>query len=347
MVAAVVKIGSLGSGFTSRESRREAVVRIFSNFGLCFVAMALVLLIGMPSFASIYNNNWKSELSVSDFADSVTGSPSRFTAGVGWTIEPGADDFYHEVYERPTSQGFQSTISGAPAFDNYHEALDIVSGQFAIDSLNGLAYFSINMNGQDELTADGSVDFVGFKHFYRIRISDNADFFGGYMFGVKDPYGNSVGNSFDNSNSYKSTQMWSDLDASWVTGTGLTTTGEGTEGYDEFTSEGDSNKIRSRIVGDSVEFALNYRGLGIDPASLSHFIFEANQGLTDPQNYFWNDKYNFDQAGSPYDPSGPPQNIYELDTLMGGYAPSMVPEPSSVMLWTLLLGLAGMRRRSL
>lgn len=321
-------------------------MRISSIPGSFFIAVSTVVLLATPSIASIYNNNWKSELAVSDFADSVTGSPARFTAGIGWTIEPGADDFYHEVYERPTSQGFQSTISGAPAFDNYHEALDIVSGQFAIDSLNGLAYFSINMNGQDELTADGSVDFVGFKHFYRIRISDNADFFGGYMFGVKDPHGNSVGNSFDNSNSYKTTQMWSDLDASWVTGTGLTTTGEGTEGYDEFTSEGDSNKIRSRIVGDSVEFALNYRGLGIDPAALSHFIFEANQGLTDPQNYFWNDKYNFDQAGSPYDPNEPPQNIYELDTLMGGYAPSMVPEPSSVLLWTLLLGLAGMRRRS-
>ena len=303
-----------------------------------------VLWINAGVNASIYNNQWKSDLVVSSYADSVTGA--RYISKKGWTIESGADDYFSEQYERPTSQGFQSTVNGLPAFDKYHEPLDIVSGQFAVDTLNEVAYFSINLNGQDEKTADGSSDFVGFKHFYRIRVSDNANFFGGYMFGVKDPYGNSVGNSFDGSNSYKSTQMWSDLSPSWVTGTGLTTTGEGTQGYDEFTSEGDSNRIRARIVGDSVELALNYGGFGIDANVFSHFIFEANQGLTDPQNYFWNDEYNFSQAGSPYDPSNPPQNIYELDTLAGfAPQPSTVPEPTSALLWTLLLGLAGIGRR--
>ena len=297
------------------------------------------------STASIYNNNWKTDLTSSQYNDSVTGSPSQFTSGVGWTVELGADDYYQELYERPTSQGFQRTVNGLPAFDKYHQSLDIVSGQFANDTSNGVAYFSINMNGKNEKTADGSSDFVGFKHFYRIRISDNADFFGGYMFGVKDPYGNSVGNSFDNSNSYKSTQMWSDLSTSWVTGTGLTNTGEGTSGYDEFTSEGDSNKIRSRIVGNSVEFAVDYQSLAIESSTFDHFIFEATQGLSDPQNYFWNDKYSFNQAGSPYDPGKPPQNIYELDTLTGSYQPSSVPEPTSFVLWTLVCSLMFNRRK--
>ena len=318
-------------------------MRIPSVAGLFLMAVILPGLLATHADASIYNNHWKSDLLVSSFTDSVTGA--RFTANKGWTIEAGADDYFREQYERPTSQGFQSTINGLPAFDKYHEALDIVSGQFAVDSLNEVAYFSIDLHGQDEKTADGSSDFVGFKHFYRIRVSDNANFFGGYMFGVKDPYGNSVGNSFDGSNSYKSTQMWSDLSPSWVTGSGLTTTGEGTQGYDEFTSEGDSNRIRSRIVGDSVELALNYGGFGINADTFSHLIFEANQGLTDPQNYFWNDEYNFNQAGSPYNPSNPPQNIYELDTLAGfAPRPSQVPEPASALLWMMLVGLAGARR---
>ena len=92
---------------------------------------------------------------------------------------------------------------------------------------------------------------------------------------------------------------------------------EGTNGFGEFTSEGDSNKIRSRIVGDSVEFAVNYQALGIETSVFSNIIFEATQGPTDPQNYFWSDQYNFNQEGSPFNPSGPPQNVYELDTLKG------------------------------
>lgn len=320
-------------------------MRIKSFHGSALIAVGLLVWMASPVSASIYNNHWRGLSNTLTFVDSVTGDPSRFTAGTGWTIEQGADVFNQELYERPTSQGFQSTVQGAPAFDKYHEALDIVSGEYGLDEANGVAYFAIDLNGQNERTADGSVDSVGFKHFYRIRVSGNTDFFGGYMFGVKDPDGNSVGNSFDNSNSYKATQMWSDTSADWVTGSGLATTGEGTDGYDEFTSEGDSNKIRSRIVGDSVEFALNYQALGIDASVFSNIIFEATQGLTDPQNYFWNDKYNFNQAGSPYDPSGPPQNIYELDTLKGSGVPSTVPEPASFTAWLVLGCLASFGRR--
>lgn len=312
----------------------------------------VVILLVWPAtgHASLFNNSWQSDLTVSTFADSVTGAPSRYTPGVGWTIEPGADNFFGELYERPTSQGFHP-IGGAPAFDVYHQALDIVSGRFALDQVNGHAYFSIDLNGQDELKADGGSSTVGFKHFYRVRLSGNDDFFGGHMLGVKDPDGNSVGNTFNGSDNFKSTQMWIDDDAPWVTGTGVANTGEGTLGYDELTSEGSSNRIQSRIVGDSVELALDYRHFGLSADDFSYMIFEATQGLTDPQNYFWNDEYNFSQAGSPYDPGSPPQNIYELDTLWGGWAPPnpVIPEPSALLVWGGLAGcgLIARRRRGL
>ncbi|MEE2826277.1 MAG: hypothetical protein VYE64_06590 [Planctomycetota bacterium] len=138
-------------------------MRISPVAGLFLMAVILPGLLATHADASIYNDNWQAELRVSSFTDSVTGA--RFTANKGWTIEAGADDYFREQYERPTSQGFQSTVNGLPAFDKYYEPLDIVSGQFAVDSLSQVAYFSIDLNGQDEKTADGSSDFVGFKHF--------------------------------------------------------------------------------------------------------------------------------------------------------------------------------------
>ena len=159
-------------------------MRIKSFHGSALIAVGLLVWMASPVSASIYNNHWRGLSNTLTFVDSVTGDPSRFTAGTGWTIEQGADVFNQELYERPTSQGFQSTVQGAPAFDKYHEALDIVSGEYGLDEANGVAYFAIDLNGQNERTADGSVDSVGFKHFYRIRVSGNTDFFGGYMFNL-------------------------------------------------------------------------------------------------------------------------------------------------------------------
>ena len=311
---------------------------------LTSLGLATLFLIcsSLPSDASIFSNNWKNELSVSTINDSRTGD--FFVGSKGWKIEAGADNYDYETYERPTSQDFNAA-GGVPHFKKYHEALDIISGKFAIDEVNGVAYFSIDLYGKDDVTFSGnsrSSDEVGFKHFYRVRIANNDDFANGYMLGVKDPSGNSLNSDFDGSNSFKSTQLWHDPGES-VTRTGLTNTDEGTLGYDEKTSEGDSNKIRARIVGNSVEFGLAYASFGIVSADFSNLIFEASQGLTDVQNYFWNDKYSFDEAGSPYSTTNYVENIYELDTLMGdGFGNFMdpIPEPATITMWW-LLGLCG------
>jgi len=321
--------------------------RMFAKWARLGLPALFPICLSLPADAAVLSNNWKDELSVSTFVDSRTGD--FFVGSKGWKIEPGADNYTSETYERPTSQDF-NTAGGVPHFKKYHEALDIVSGKFAIDVVNGLAYFSIDLFGRDEVTFSGnsrSFDEVDFKHFYRVRIANNGDFANGYLLGVKDPSGNSLNSDFAGPNSFKTTQLWDDGGGP-VTGTGLTTTDEGTSGYDEKTSEGASNKIRARIVGDSVELAIDYAHFGIDSSQFSNIIFEATQGLTDVQNYFWNDEYSFNEAGSPYSTTNYVENIYELDTLMAAVAPqNPVPEPSSLVLWSALglMGLAGSRRR--
>jgi serine-aspartate repeat-containing protein C/D/E len=89
----------------------------------------------------------------------------------------------------------------------------------------------------------------------------------------------------------------------------------------------------------TIEFAFNYEKYNADvndagsrdftPTNVTYSVFDATKGLTSPANYFWNDKYNQTQAGSPnFDPltgasNGGPggtaldglENIYELDSL--------------------------------
>ena len=317
-----------------------------------FLVIGIVAMCCNVSQASIFSNSWRTDFTVNSWGDATTNG--NLVDGLGWTISAGADDYFSECYERPTAQDFVDNSSlGQLHFTKYHEALDIQSGDFALDKANKVAYFSINMVGQNVLTLSSN-DFVGFKHFYRIRVGDNADFAGGYLFGVKDPYGNDVDGSFDGSNPSKSTQSWfDDINDGFVSGTGIGVTNEGTLGYAEKTSEGDSDAIRSRIVGNSVELAINYSQLGItDESVFDHIMFEANQGLTDVQNYFWNDEYSFDEAGDAYDYDNPVQNVYELDTLKGGPEPfgdaNPVPEPATVAIW-LIIGVGGagygLRRR--
>ena len=121
---------------------------------------------------------------------------------------------------------------------------------------------------------------------------------------------------------------------------GLAVTGEGGLGYDQFTNEGKSDNIQARIIGNSVQLAIAYGALGIAESYFSNLIFEAIKGgLTGVGNYFWNDEYNLAQAGSPYDPSNRPENIYETDTLKA--TPSAVPVPASFLLFLSGLGILG------
>jgi len=317
-----------------------------------------------PANAATFDNFWQTNLAVQTFQDAQTNDNQTTTSGgQRWTIDPGADVFEQELYERPTN-AMSGTVSGVPAADKYYQYLDIVSGQFALDVTNQYAYFSIDLFGLSEVNSSGAVDLKGLVDRYRIRVSDNANFGVapnqldvpyGYMFGVDNPSGNSVDGTFDSfvvsgdpnckDTNCKETYAWVDSrDDGAVTGTALTATGEGTQGYDYLT--GPKNQyIQSRVLGTSVQLAIAYGALGISESYFSYMIFEAVKGLTDPQNYFWNDEYTLAQAGSPYDPSNPPDgSVYELDTLKGLRrfdSPTEIPVPAALPLFAAALGALG------
>ncbi len=116
----------------------------------------------------------------------------------------------------------------------------------------------------------------------------------------------------------------------------------GMTGYEETiisdgkTDPGGEDALWVRIDPENsstVEFAFDYSLFGFttdDLMNLLYLEFEAIKGgAKDPANYFWDDKYTFADAGSPYvEGLG---NIYELDTLRG-VIPSSVPEPATMML---------------
>ena len=301
---------------------------------------ALTLLLAIPAQAATFNDNWQSNLTVQTYQDARTdGNQIDRGDDSYWYIDPGADNYQQELYERPTSS-MDKVIDDKPAAQKYYEYIDIVSGKFALDAQNQHAYFSIDLVGRDEVDGSGNSSEKGFGQFYRIRVADNSDFANGYLFGVKDPEGNSS-SSFNKN----ATQLWADQGTP-ATGSGLTVTGEGTNGYEtEVTGESDSKYIQARIVGNSIELAIAYGALGINSSAFDHFIFEATKGLTDVQNYFWNDEYTEDEAGSPYYIGNPVDgNIYELDTLKG-VSVTAVPVPAALWLFApALLGLFGFRR---
>ena len=297
-----------------------------------FSAGMLGMLQITPVYADSFADDWQSQFRVTTFTDHRT-DDNASNGDTRWTVDPGADRYSRELYERPFSS-MDETVGGAPAASTYFEFLDISTGQVALDRVNKHAYFSIDLVGQDEVSG-GSSSTKGFSDYYRIRLSSNRNFastgsdVSSYMFGVKDPSGKLTG-SFNDAVAYENTQVWYDDPADGaVSGTGISVTDEGTNGYAELTSEGSSADIRARLDGDSIQFVLNYgdSGLDLQRSVFKNIMFETTKGLSDTGNYFWNDEYSLDEAGTPYDLYNRPENIYEVDTLLGGLSFSAAPAP--------------------
>lgn len=295
--------------------------------------------------ADTYADDWQTQFKVTTFEDART-DDNASSGSTLWTIDNKADVYSKELYERPVAS-MDETVGSKPASETYYEFIDISTGSIAIDKKSEHAYFSIDLTGDAEVS-DGTSVIKGFSENYRIRFSSDRNFasedgeVSSYMIGVKDPSGN-VSGSFNDSGSSAGTQIWFDDPADGaVTGTGLSITDEGTSGYAELTSEGSSSDIRARIDGNSIQFALNYGNLGLEKKLFRNLIFEANKGVTDPQNSFFNDAYSFEDAGSPYDTENPPGSIYEVDTLLarngGGMRAAPVPEMGSGISAVFLIG---------
>lgn len=290
------------------------------------------------------------------FTDAVT-NDNQFVNSEGkhaWNIDIGADSYQNEFYERPTIQGKKT--AGEYSATQYFANLDIETARAGRDAQ--YLFIEINLVGNYFQVENKSPDIEGLKYEYGFRFSNDPDGRYGYLmrgefanpfsqaawtplktFGHKDTNGD-VGGS----------------DIGGTTGLSVTQSDNSKElgnlnGYDsDIISDGKYNGTEVLFIrmldSNTVQFALDYVALGLSASYIDNIRYLDMQaikgGPKDPRNYFWNDKYLFSQAGSPYPGDGvsAPQNIYELDTIRGGY----VPEPATLG-FLALGGLAMLRRR--
>lgn len=311
------------------------------------------------------------------FQDAVTGDNAFIGTVPGnndnkryWDIDAGADSYQNEYYERPTVKGYKaiSPLGGGSAryaVDEYFANLDIVSAQFGYDSQ--YMYFRIDLYDRYKGTSDGVNTPELLDYEYGVRFSSDPDGRFGYLARAIQPE-SKHGTTFG----LESNFLWQDSDGD-VGGRGLingaASSGRSVTKEDEPLEEsgpnGDLNGYNSEIKSPllysridpndntAVEIALDYLALGLDPSSILYLDFQAIKGdPEDPAKYFWNDKYDQSEAGSPYPGlnflsdnksefgTQGLENIYELDTLHG--VNRVIPAPGAAVLG--LIGLSCISR---
>ena len=324
------------------------------------------------------------------FGDAITGdAPNPYLRSDGkrrWTIDPGADSYQNEFYERPTTQTYQvntATPAGGVSAEEifaateYFENLDIVQAQAGFDET--YLYILIDMFGVNHLTESGSAD-EGLAYEYHFLISPNPDGAAGYWLSTIET-AKDIGTTYQLLQNQGQQDLKNNgvLDPNGDVGgsglaNGLSITKEDDptaalgDGYDtDIIDDGrliSNNKpvLWSRINPSDpsiIEFALDYGLLGFtgeDIGNLGYLDFRAIKGgPKDPQNFLWNDEYTKFEAGSPYPGAGGLSefgtqglgNIYELDTLRGGAVPP-IPEPGTLfLLGSGLVGIGLKMRRKL
>lgn len=306
-----------------------------------------------------------------DFYDAVTGDNAFYdTSGDRyWDVDPGADSYQNDYYERPTVQTYQ-TVLGKYAAEEYFEYLDIVKARMGYDS--DYMYVSIELYGLDKSTKDGVDDEQGLVERYGFRLGLDTDGRNSLLLVSDQP---ALKNNPNTAYGQVGTFGYYDADgdvggAAQITGnggpTGLTVTKEdnpeeehGMTGYEEeviadgkLKSDGSTGALWVRLDPNSpniVEFAFDYSLFDLTMNDLMNNLlyleFEAIKGgAKDPKNYLWNDKYNESEAGSPNPGIGGLSefgtqglgNIYELDTLRATFddpndpEDPLIPEPASL-----------------
>lgn len=256
-----------------------------------------------------------------------------------WDIDADCDSYQEEVYERPVTQTFYSTV-GRYGAREYFEYLDILEAAAGYD--DQFLYVSIKLAGRHHRTSGGSVIEIGMMERYGFRLSVDPDGRNGILIVADQPeVKNEPNTEFGPIGTFGYRDTNGDVGGADTDGpTGLTVTktdnpdeDDGTlNGYDEaFISDGrlddETPVLWVRLDPEdaerrTVEFALDYVAVGLtgdDLAGLGFLRFEANKGgPKDPQNYHWNDKYEFNEAGTPYPGADGLKNVYEVDTVAGG-----------------------------
>jgi hypothetical protein len=284
--------------------------------------------------------------------DAITGdNVFTFDGRRYWPVDPGADVYQIDVYERPTIQTHEH-VAGQYAAKEYWENLDLICARFGYDAR--YMYVSVHLNGLYRLD-EGGDHLENLKYNYAFRFSTNPDGRHGYKFVGETPFNaNSNPTQYGRLKTFGYRDTDGDVGGAATSGpTGLNVTKQdnpeeehGLDGYDlAIVSDGRLQSNNQTILWQRidpmnptrVEFALDYVALGLTQAyvaGIQYFDCEANKGLQDPQNHLWNDKYTRSEAGSPNPgPNGLSEfgtqgtgNIYELDTLRIGRIPPPVEE---------------------
>jgi hypothetical protein len=305
-----------------------------------------------------------------------------------------ADNYGAEQYERPTDQTYNVVMSDmaqtrfgvglAGGGLQYYGYLDIVAAKAGFDA-NWL-YVGIDLFSLNRVNNSGSVNQQGLEDFYRFRIGKGpagAESRNGFLVSIQNPTVNSAtaftidnkAEVFADQSSGQGGVSPGDVGGAALALTKETSPGEvAGNGYDvQVVADGRTNGsggytsnqdvLYTRIDPSDptiVEFAWDYKFFGFTEDDLRSpnlfLMFEATKGLTGPSNYFWNDEYNYGEAGTPnHDErglAGPNssfqtnglQNIYQLDTLRGSGG---IPEPSTLVMSVAALTLVLARRRAL
>jgi hypothetical protein len=255
----------------------------------------------------------------SSFFTDKTINESLFLSGGGhrWLVPAGADSYSAGQYERPTSQAYRYFGDRFATDGMYFANLDLKGGAFGYDQK--YLYVRINLVGTHSQDKSGTVKNEGLIWDYRFRINTDASGAYGYLFAVDQP--SSQGTTFRLTKNSGYHDKNGDADRK----------GNGYEvlliGDGKMKSNG-ASVFFSRISpadSSSVEFALDYTAVGLNPAAMSSITMEAVKGLRGTSNYPWNKHYTASEAGSPNGgPNGLSEfgtsglgNIYEVDTLTG------------------------------
>jgi hypothetical protein len=324
-----------------------------------FLALALLCVPQSSSFAGPI-----SPVYFHTFQDAVTGT-NEFLGTDGkrrWYVDSGADDYQNEFYERPTIDSFDNNNGNDPfSAQEYYSNLDIVEARVGYDAQ--YLYVAMELYGRGKEDQGGFAE-QGLNQEYGFRFSFDPDGRDGYLVRAIQPE-SEHGTTFGTTKNLAYFDTDSDVGGRGgpIHGnpgpTGLGVTKQDNSLEESGGGSGSMNGYDDQIIADGelagldvlfsridptndhiVEIALDYTALGLtlqQIATTPYLDMQAIKGSpTDPQNYFWNDKWNKLEAGSPYNlvefgasgGVGGYNAIDELDTVRNGG----LPEPSTVTL---------------
>jgi hypothetical protein len=250
--------------------------------------------------------------------DAVTGGNSyvALDGKTRWTVTPGADNYFVEIYERPMASGFEF-IGARFGSEEYFEFVDIA--QAKIGNNAQWLFVSIDMVGLDKITSNAARTREGLLGSYSFRFSNDADGRFGFLVLADQPEVKNLPNTtFGPLGTFVYADSNGDVGGAATAGsTGLLVTKfdnadeeSGMNGYDEALIQDGRGPLGNNILfmrvsptdNTVVEIALDYIALGLtrqQVESLRYFDVDAFKGSPDLQGFHRNDKWSPDEAGSP------------------------------------------------